>query len=419
VTTSKLPRSVARPRISLLALAAIGPGILVMLADVDVGNVATAALSGAHWGGRLLPLVLVLIPVLYIVQELTVRLGIFTRQGLGELVRVRFGRAWSVVAGLALLVVVIASLVTEFTGVAGVGEIYGVSRNLCVPLAGAALLLIGSLGSYRRIEYITLWIGLFQLAFFAVAGAAHSDMHRLVLEMTDLPVGNRGFWFLGAALIGATFNPWMMFYQQSAVVDKALGERDLWLARAETAFGAALAQLLTGAVLYAGAISFGAYGFDGNLETVGQISRAMTPLLGPALGPLVFSVGVLGASMVAAVVCSLALAWGIGELFGIRRDLEHHPGRLRWFFVVYAAGVTGATAIVLLFQNLLWLNIVAQVVNVFMLPLVLAFLIILAKMVLPERFRLRGWYLWLTIGLSVATCACGLIGALQEVFGNG
>jgi phosphoglycerol transferase MdoB-like AlkP superfamily enzyme len=95
------------------------------------------------------------------------------------------------------------------------------------------------------------------------------------------------------------------------------------------------------------------------------------------------------------------------------------PGRLRWFIVVYAAGVTGAVAIVLLFQNLLWLNIVAQVVNVFMLPLILAFLIILAKMVLPERFRLRGWYLWLTIGLSVATCACGLIGAVQAVFGRG
>jgi Mn2+/Fe2+ NRAMP family transporter len=419
VTTSNVPRSGARPRTSLLTLAAIGPGILVMLADIDAGNVATAARSGAHWGFRLLPLVLVLIPVLYIVQELTVRLGIFTHQGLGELVRARFGRTWSVVAGVALLVVVVASLVTEFTGVAGVGEIYGVSRNLCVPLAGVALLLIGASGSYRRIEYITLWIGLFQLAFFAVAGAAHSDMRRVVREMTDLPIGDGGFWFLGAALIGATFNPWMMFYQQSAVVDKALGERNLWLSRAETAFGAALAQLLTAAVLYAAAISFGPYGFDGDLETVGQISRAMTPLLGPSLGPLVFSVGVLGASMVAAVVCSLALAWGIGELSGIRRALEHHPERLRWFFVVYTAGITVAAAIVLLFKNLLWLNIVAQVVNVFILPVILAFLIILAKVYLPERSRLRGWYLWLALGLSVATCACGLIGAAQGIFGNG
>lgn len=418
VTSSNVPRSVAPARTSLLTLAAIGPGILVMLADVDAGNVATAARSGAQWGFRLLPLVLVLTPVLYIVQELTVRLGIFTRQGLGELIRARFGRTWSVLAGFALLVVVVASLVTEFTGVAGVGEIYGVSPNLCVPLAGGVLLLIGLSGSYRRIEHITLWIGLFQLAFFAVAGAAHSNMRRAVLEMTDLPIDHGGFWFLGAALIGATFNPWMIFYQQSAVVDKALSERTLWLSRAETAFGAALAQLLTAAVLYGAAISFGPYGFNGDLETVGQISQAMTPLLGPSLGRLVFSVGVLGASMVAAVVCSLALAWGMGELCGIRRDLEHHPERLRWFFVVYAAGVTGGVAIVLFFRNLLWLNIVAQVVNVFMLPLILAFLIILAKVCLPERFRPRGWYLWLTVGLSVATSACGLICAARGMFGN-
>ena len=58
-----------------------GPGIVVMLADTDAGSVITAAQSGAQWGYRLLMLQVVLIPILYLVQELTVRLGVVTRRG--------------------------------------------------------------------------------------------------------------------------------------------------------------------------------------------------------------------------------------------------------------------------------------------------------------------------------------------------
>jgi Mn2+/Fe2+ NRAMP family transporter len=389
-----------------------------MLADADVGNVATSAQAGAHWGFRLLPLLIALIPVLYIVQELTVRLGIATRRGLGELVRERFGPRWSACAGVGLVIVVLASLVTEFTGVAGIGELYGVSRFLCVPLAGAVLLAIAATGTYRRIEHIMLWIGTFQFAFFAVAATARPGLHRVTAEMADLPLGDGAFWFLGAAIIGACFNPWMMFYQQSAVVDKQLGPQDYATSRIETAAGAVVAQLLTASVLFAAATTFGPHGFHGELQTVGDISVAMKPLLGASLGPLVFSVGVLGASMVAGVVCSLAMAWGIGELCGLRRSLEYEPRRLRWFFIIYLAGVIASAGLVLLSPDLLWLNIVSQAVNVFVLPLVVGFLITLAATCLPDPYRLRGWYLWLTVCLCIVTCGCGVVGATQGIAGS-
>jgi len=410
---SEFVRATVGRRAAYMALAAIGPGLLVMLADADVGNVVTAAKAGAAFGFRLLPLLVVLLPVLYVIQELTLRVGILTHRGLGELVAERFGGGWSVIAAVGLVMAVLASLVTEFTGVAGVGELYGVSRTIGVPLAGGILLAIVATGTYRRIEFLTLWIGLFQLAFIAVAATARPDRHRVIYEMTDIPIGNHAFLFLAAAIIGACLNPWMMFYQQSAVVDKGLCLRDLKVSRIETAVGALIAQLLTGAVLFAVATSFGPSGSDRTLETVGDISVATKPLLGPTLGPLVFSVGVLGASMVAAVVCSLSLAWGIGELCGLRRSLEREPRRLRWFFLIYVAGVISAAALVLLSPNLIWLNILAQVVNVFLLPVVMTFLIVLAATCLPLRLRLRGWYLGLTICLTVVTCGFGLLGALQ------
>src|ERR1700734_2958139 len=158
------------------SIAVWGPGLLVMLADTDAGNVVTAAQSGAQWGYRLLSLVLLLIPMLYMVQELTVRLGIYTGRGHGELIRIRFGVGWARLSTLGLAGAVVGSLITEFTGVAGVGELFGLSRGFTLPLAAATLLFIVASGSYKRVERVALIIGLFELACFVVAWAAHPGL---------------------------------------------------------------------------------------------------------------------------------------------------------------------------------------------------------------------------------------------------
>lgn len=404
-----------RPLVSriLLSLAVWGPGLLVMLADTDAGNVVTAAQSGAQWGYRLLPLLLLLIPLLYMVQELTVRLGIYTGQGHGELIREKFGTGWSWLAAVGLTIAAVGTMVTEFTGVAGVGEMYGLSRDLTLPIAAAMLLGVVMTGSYRRMERMAIFIGLFELAFFFVAWVAHPDPSSMVRHAGDLPIGNREFLFLAAALIGAAFNPWMIFYQQSAVADRKLRPEHHRAACWDTAFGAVLTQLLTAAVLVAAATTLYAKGSQAQLTAVGDISHALTPYLGGSAGRAIFGVGVLGAAMVAAIVSSLALAWGIGEVAGYRRSLELQPLRAPWFYGVYALCVAGSAALVGFAPSLVWLNVGTQVVNAFMLPLVVGFLVALATRTLPEQQRLRGGYLWLLIALSAITCALGLYGGLS------
>jgi NRAMP (natural resistance-associated macrophage protein)-like metal ion transporter len=202
-----------------------------MLADTDAGNVVTGAQAGAQWGYRLLPLLLVLMPMLYMVQELAVRLGIYTGRGHGELIRERFGVGWAWLSTAGLAAATIGSLVTEFTGAAGIGELYGLSRSLTLPVAAAALLIVVATGSYRRVERIAIVIGLFELAFFAVAWAAHPNLETLAKLAVDLPLYNREFMYLVAAVIGAVFNPWMIFYQQAAIADKKLRPDDLKAAR--------------------------------------------------------------------------------------------------------------------------------------------------------------------------------------------
>jgi len=397
----------------LLSMAVWGPGLLVMLADTDAGNVVTAAQSGAQWGYRLLPLLVLLIPLLYMVQELTVRLGIFTGQGHGELIRAKFGKGWSWLAAAGLGVAVVGSLVTEFTGVAGIGELYGVSRNVTLPLAALTLLAVVITGSYRRVERAALLIGLFELAFFYVAWAAHPDLATVVRHSVDVPFGNHDFLFLAAALIGAVFNPWMVFYQQSAVADKKLQPQHLKAARWDTAFGAILTQALTAAVLIAAAATLGVGDKPSTLNSVGDISGALTPILGAFAGKMFFSVGVLGASMVAAIVSSLALAWGIGEVAGYRRSLEFRPTQAPGFYLVYVAAVVGSAALVGFVRDLVWLNIGSQVVNALMLPLVVGFLIALATQTLPVAQKLRGTYLWVLVVLAALTSVLGIYGGVS------
>ena len=153
-----------------------GPGLVVMLADTDVGSIITAGQSGVQWGYRLLLLQFVLVPILFMVQELTVRLAIFTGRGHGELIAETFGRFWAWVSVTGLAIATMGALITELSGVAGVGELYGVPRGVSLALAATALVAVVLTGSYRRVERVAIALGLFEFAFFAVAWLAHPSL---------------------------------------------------------------------------------------------------------------------------------------------------------------------------------------------------------------------------------------------------
>ncbi len=173
-----------------------------------------------------------------------------------------------------------------------------------------------------------------------------------------------------------------------------------------------ITQLVMAAVLIAAAASIRPHAPQASLSTVGQMSQAMTPYLGPQIGKLVFSLGVLGAGMVAAIVASLALAWGLGEVSGYKRSLEHHPLQAKWFYGVYTICVVGGAALVGFYPNLISLNVGVQVMNALLLPLVLGFLVRLAMVTLPEAHRLKGKYLVAVIVICVITCAFGVLGGV-------
>jgi len=391
-----------------MLLAVLGPGVVVMLADTDVGSILTAAQSGARWGYQLLLLQVLLIPILYMVQELTIRLAVGTGKGHGELIRDTFGVRWAWLSAAGLAVACLGAIVTEFAGVAGVGELFGVPRVASLALAAAALLAVVGTGSYRRVERVAIALGLFELVFFLVAVAAKPDGHAVLAGALRQPLGDRSYLYLMAANLGAVLMPWMIFYQQSAIVDKGLRREHYRTARWDTALGAVMTQLVMAAVLVATAAGLGLRHATVSLATVGDLSRALTPVLGAGAGRLLLGLGILGAGMVAAIVASLAAAWGVGEVTGYKRSLEHRPWEAPWFYGLYAAGVVGGALLVAVMPDLVTLSVGIEVINAFLLPVVLGFLVALACRALPADLALRGGYRWLVIALSTLTAGVGV-----------
>ncbi len=396
-------------------LAVMGPGLVVMFADTDVGSIITAAQSGVQWGYRLLLLQLLLVPVLYIVQELTVRLAIFTGKGHGELIRETFGPVWAWISVTGLAVATVGALLTEFSGVAGVGSMFGVPRAVSLSLSAGFLLAVVLTGSYRRVERIALSLGLFEFAFFLVAYKAHPRGAELLSGLAHMPLLDGHYLYLVAANIGAVIMPWMVFYQQSAAADKKLQPEHYAYARWDTAVGSVVTQAIMAAVLIAAAATIGRLNTHTSLTSIGDITNALVPALGSHIGRLAFGLATVGAAMVAAIVVSLASAWGFGEVAGYRHSLEHHPFEAPWFFGIYTVAVIGGAVIVGMVPNLVALNIGVEVMNALLLPVVLGFLVMLAFKALPPERRLRGVYAWIVVGISLLTAGLGVYAGIAGV----
>ncbi len=186
------------------------------------------------------------------------------------------------------------------------------------------------------------------------------------------PIGDRNFLFLAAAIVGSVFNPWMVFYQQSATARKNMRPDAYTAARWDTAFGALLTQALTGAVLVAAAATLYAGARVTSLTSIGQVGEALSAALGQETGRLIFSLGVLGASLAAAIVASLALSWGVAEVLGPHRRAKSraHPRLFNspWFVALFVASLFGAAALAGASDDLVGLNIAAQVANALLFP---------------------------------------------------
>ncbi len=403
-------------RLALIA----GPGLIVMFADTEAGSITTAASSGAQFGMKLVLLQLLLIVPLFVVQEMTVRLGTATGKGHAQLIRDNYGLGWTWLSLGTMLVTNFAALVTEFIGVAGAALIFGVDPRWLVPAAAAILIAVSLTGAYRRAEMVALGLCLLELLFIPAAFAAHPSPALLIREglFGSQPLGNQAYLLLVAGNIGAVIMPWMIFYQQSATVDKKLRLPDLPFARIDTAVGSVATQ----AIMIAVVVTTGATLFVHHIpvDDAAHAALALVPLVGKFAG-LAFGAGLVGAAMLGAFVVSLATAWAFGEAFRWPCSLDHSCLQAKRFYGFYAVLIAASAGVVMIpGLPLIRVTLYVMAFNALVLPIVLGFLLVMAndKKILGERRNsLLGNVV--AVGLSLVCISLGLWYGALTLMGKG
>jgi len=380
-----------------------------MLADTEAGSVITVAQSGAQWGYRLLLPNLLLIPAMYLAQEVALRLGLATRQGAVALVLQRYGRLPAAVLLTALTASCFGALISEMSGLAGAAQSFGVPAGVTMAGTVGGLILIVLTGSYRRVERVALSLGALELAFVAMAWRASPGLAPVVHEAAQIPLRDHGYLYLLAANLGTSVIPWTLLYQQSASVDKRLQPRHARAARWETLAGVVLCQIITSALLIAAAATLDR---GTALDTVPEIEAAFTATLGIAAGRIIFVLGLSGGALVATIVVCLTLAWTIGELLGLRHALEHRPRQAPAFYLPLSLMLATGGLLVGSGVNLISLAVGAGVLNALLLPVVLGFLYALARRDTMGPLCLRGAYAVLVALAFIATSAACLYAGL-------
>ncbi len=342
------PRRSARRKLATL-LAVLGPGVVVMVADNDAGTISVFAQAGQNHGLRLLWVLAVLAPALYVTQEMVARLGAVTGCGHARLTRERFGRLWCAFSLGDLLILNLATLVTEFIGVALALSYFGVSRYASVPVAASLLIAITATGSFRRWERAMYAMIAANLALIPLALTSHLSFGHLAGGLIPhLGGGSAGsMLLLLVALVGTSIAPWQLFFQQSNVVDKRITPRWLSYERVDTAIGAVLFAALAGAVMVVSASALSHTSLGGHFTNAGAVADAIGSQVGPAAGA-VFVIALLNASLLGVGVVSLSGSYAIAEVFGTKHSLHRGFRDARAFHASYALVIAAAAGIVLL-----------------------------------------------------------------------
>ncbi|OLD52287.1 MAG: Mn transporter [Chloroflexi bacterium 13_1_40CM_2_70_6] len=354
-------------------LVIVGPGIVTAQAGNDAGGIATYSSVGAAYGYSLLWMMVVITLSLGIVQEMCARMGAVTGKGLAELIRERFGIRWTLVAMLTVLVANGGVVVSEFAGAAAALELLGVQRIVTVIAVAGFVLWLVARGSYRVAERAFLAISLVFLAYPVTAFLAGPPWGE-VLRETALPSFRLEgpYLFLFVATVGTTITPYMQLFAQSATVDKGVTVQELGAARADAYIGAVFSNLVayfiivvTGTILYPQGTT---------VQTAADAARALTPLAGERAG-LLFAIGLFGASVLAAAVLPLATSYTICGALGWERRLGTRFSDAHQFYSIIAFLVVMGAAITLLPVPLIPLIVGAQVLNGFLLPVILIFIL--------------------------------------------
>jgi NRAMP (natural resistance-associated macrophage protein)-like metal ion transporter len=388
----------------LAVLSVIGPGFIAGNAGNDAGGIATYSIMGAREGYGLLWALVLMMFALAVIQEMSARMGVVTGKGFGDLVREQFGVRVTLAIMALFVFANLTVIIAEFAGIAASMELFGVHKNVSVPLSAFVVWLVVVKGNFKQVERFLIAISLVYLTY-VFSGIMSDPPWREVARQIVVPhiKLDKDYFLLFITMVGTTITPYMQFYLQSAVVDKGVrideyryAKFDVYAGSFMTVFIAFFIVLSTGTILHPAGVV---------VDSAENAAQALQPLAGEFASHL-FAIGLLNASFLAAFVLPLATAYGLSEAFGwesgINKTFREAPQFLGFYtaFIVIGAGV-----IMLPNAPLIKIMFLSQTINGILLPIVLVIMLrlvndasIMGEFVNSRRMNVITWF---TVGVLI------------------
>lgn len=364
----------------------LGPGIITGSVDNDAGGIATYSVAGALYGYGLIWTLIPSFVVLVVIQEMNARMGIVTGKGLADLIRENAGIKITFFIFVGLFLTGIGNTTTEFAGVAGSMEVFGVTKYISVPLVAVFVWFLVVKGTYKIAERIFLIFSLSLLTYVVSAIMGKPDWHEIGRSVIAPGVRlNTKSLTMVIALVGTTIAPWMQFYMQSTVIEKGLKIRhfrytmvDILVGCVVTVVVAFFIMVACGSTLYPKGIV---------INEAKDAALSLRPLAGN-LASQVFAFGLFVASIFSATILPLATAYFVCEAFGFETGIDKKWDEAREFYILYS-GILIISVIIILIPNapLIPISIWSQVINGILLPVVL-----ISMMILINKKKIMGSY---------------------------
>ncbi len=394
-------------------LAVLGPGIIAANAGNDASGIATYSTVGASYGYGLLWVFLPMMISLILVQEMCVRMGVVTGQGLADLIRERFGVRWTTLVMLSLLIANTGVIVSEFVGIAQASELFGIPRFLTVPVTAGLIWWLVVKGSAKRVERVFLAMSLVFFGYVISAFLAKPDWSQVAAGLVEPNLEfHASYLFTVMALIGTTITPFMQVYVQSSVVEKGMDEEDLPLARADVITGTIFACLIAAFIVISTAATLHVQGIT-EINSAATAADSLAPIAG-VYAKYLFGIGLFGAAMLAMGVLPLATAYSLSEALGFEKGLSRSFREAPIFIGIFTALIVLGVGVALIPGiPQIKLLLFTQSINGILLPVLLVAIVSLSsnKEIMGEYangvfFKIFAWF----ITIVVSTLSLMLIG---------
>lgn len=359
-------------------LAILGPGIITGSVDNDAGGITTYSVAGALYGYNLLWTLIPSFIVLVVIQEMNARMGIVTGKGLADLIRENAGVKITFFIFVGLLVADIGNTTTEFAGVAGSMEVFGISKYVSVPIVGFMIWSLVVKGTYKSAERIFLIfsISLLMYVVSALMGKPHWGEIGHAIAHPQIEFNSQSLAII-IGIIGTTIAPWMQFYMQSSVIEKGLKMKNYNYTLIDIVVGCLATVIVAFFIIVACASTLHENGIV--INEAKDAALALKPLAG-AIASQVFAFGLFIASIFSATILPLATAFYVCEAFGFEAGIDKDWDEAKEFYVLYT-GILVLSAAIILLPNapLILISLWSQVINGMLLPVVLVCMIVLVN----------------------------------------